>query len=188
MDSQIWPSPGTPARPRGRIPSPIGRFIRTKQASSAVEFALTAAPFAALLVAILQTAVILLAQQVLQTATEQAARLIMTGQAQNAGMSSSQFQQKVCNHATALFSCSGIYVTVQTFSNFSSVSMTSPVSNGQMNSSLLQFTPGGDGDIVVVQTYYEWPLVLGPLGFNMSNMNGNSLLLVGTAAFRNEPF
>ena len=171
-----------------RMLSAIVRFVRARKAATAVEFAIVAAPFVALLVAILQIAVVLFAQQVLQTATEQAGRLIMTGQAQNAGMSSSQFQQEVCDHATALFNCSGLYVNVQTFTSFSSVSMTNPVSNGVLNSSLLQYSPGGDGDIVVVQTFYEWPLVLGPLGFNLSNMNGNALLLVGTAAFRNEPF
>jgi hypothetical protein len=112
----------------------------------------------------------------------------MTGQVQAGGMSSSQFQQQVCNHATALFNCSGLYVNVQTFATFSSVSMTNPVSNGKIKTGLLQFAPGGDGDIVVVQTFYQWPVVLGPLGFNLANMNGNTLLLVGTAAFRNEPF
>jgi Flp pilus assembly protein TadG len=172
----------------GRAQSAIVRFARASKAATAVEFAIVAAPFVALLVAILQIAVVLFAQQVLQTATEQASRLIMTGQAQNAGMSSGQFQQEVCDHATALFSCSGLYVNVQTFSSFSSVNMTNPVSNGQLNSSQLQYSPGAQGDIVVVQTFYEWPVILGPLGFNLANMSGNALLLVGTAAFRNEPY
>jgi Flp pilus assembly protein TadG len=188
MDAQICSGRNPTGRWPGRMLPAIARFARAQRAATAVEFAIISAPFVALLVAILQIALVLLAQQVLQTATEQAARLIMTGQAQNGGMSASQFQQQVCNHATALFNCSGLYVNVQTFSTFSSVSMTNPVSNGQINTDMLQYSPGGDGDIVAVQTFYQWPLVLGPLGFNLSNMNGNTLLLVGTAAFRNEPF
>jgi Flp pilus assembly protein TadG len=168
--------------------SKFREFVRTRRANSAVQFALVAAPLAALLVAIVQTAVVLLAQEVLQTATEQAARLIMTGQAQNEGMTASQFQQQICSHATALFNCTNMYVEVQTFANFSSVTMTNPIVNGQLSVNSLPYNPGNDGDIVVVQTYYPWPVVLAPLGFNLANLSGNKLLLVGTAAFRNEPF
>ena len=57
-------------------------FLICTRGATAVEFALVAAPFFALLIAILQTALIFLAQQVLQTATTEAARLVMTGQAQ----------------------------------------------------------------------------------------------------------
>jgi Flp pilus assembly protein TadG len=188
MDAQVCSGMSASKRRPARIPSAIGRFTLAQCGATAVEFAILAPPFIAILVAILQIAVVLIAQQVLQTATEQSARLIMTGQAQTGGMSAGQFQQQVCNQATALFNCSGLYVNVQTFSTFSSVSTTNPVSNGQMNTNLLQYSPGGNGDIVVVQTYYQWPLVLGPLGFNLGNMNGNALLLVGSAAFRNEPF
>jgi Flp pilus assembly protein TadG len=163
-------------------------FVRATHAATAVEFGLVAAPFIALLMAILQVGVVFMAQQVLQTATNQAARLIMTGQAQSQNMTAAQFQQQVCSDATSLFSCSGIYVNVQTFASFSTVSMTNPVQNGQFNNANLQFSPGGAGDIVVAQVFYQWPVYLGPLGFNLSNLNGNKLLLVGTAAFRNEPY
>ena len=170
------------------VASTCVRFIRSTRAATAVEFGMVAAPFIALLIAILQLAVVQIAQQVLQTATNQAARLIMTGQAQNEGMTSSGFQQQVCNNATPLFTCSNLYVNVQTFSSFSSVSMTNPDNNGTFNSSNLGYSPGADGDIVVVQSFYQWPVVLGPLGFNLSNMSGDNLLLVATAAFRNEPY
>jgi Flp pilus assembly protein TadG len=165
-----------------------GRFLRSTRAATAVEFGMVAAPFIALLIAILELAVVQIAQQVLQTATNQAARLIMTGQAQNEGMTSTQFQQQVCNNATPLFTCANLYVNVQTFSTFSSVSMTNPDNGGTFSPGSLGYSPGGDGDIVVVQSFYQWPVVLGPLGFNLSNMSGNKLLLVATAAFRNEPY
>jgi Flp pilus assembly protein TadG len=170
------------------IASTCDRFIRSTRAATAVEFGMVAAPFIALLIAILQLAVVQICQQVLQTATNQAARLIMTGQAQTEGLTSSQFQQQVCNDATPLFTCANLYVNVQTFSTFSSVAMTNPDSSGTFSSSGLGYTPGGDGDIVVVQSFYQLPVVLGPLGFNLSNMSGNKLLLVATAAFRNEPY
>ncbi|MGD0190265.1 MAG: TadE/TadG family type IV pilus assembly protein [Rhizomicrobium sp.] len=164
------------------------RFLRTERGATAVEFSLVAAPFIALLVAILQIGVVLIAQSVLQTATSQAARLIMTGQAQNQGMTSAQFQSQVCTDVTPLFNCGGIYVSVQTYATFGSITLTSPIQNGVFNAGSMQYNPGGPGDIVVAQAFYQWPVFLAPLGFNLSNLNGNKLLIVGTAAFRNEPY
>jgi Flp pilus assembly protein TadG len=154
----------------------FGRFARATRGATAVEFGIVAIPFVALLVAILQVGAVLVAQQVLQTATTKAARLIMTGQAQTQSMTAAQFQQQVCTAATSLFSCSGIYVNVQTFSSFGS------------NGAAMQWNPGGPGQIVVAQAYYQWPVVLAPLGFNLSNLSGSQLLIVGTSAFRNEPY
>ncbi len=64
----------------------VRRFARAEDGATAVEFALVATPFVALLIAILETALVFFAQQVLQTAATQSARLIMTGQAQTANM------------------------------------------------------------------------------------------------------
>jgi len=44
------------------------------------------------------------------------------------------------------------------------------------------------GDIVVVRMFYQWPLFVTGLGYNISNLAGSKRLLSATAAFRNEPF
>lgn len=148
---------------------------------------MVAVPFLALVFLMLNTALVFFAQQSLQTATTEAARLIMTGQAQNQSMTATQFQQQVCANATSLFTCSGIYVNVQTFSTFSSVTMLNPVSNGKFNSTM-NFAMGNSGDIELVQVFYEWPLFATALGYNFANVNGNQDLLVASVAFRNEPY
>ena len=61
------------------------RFVRQQDGAAAVEFALVAAPFLALTFAILETAMVFFAGQTLEAAAADAGRLIMTGQAQNAG-------------------------------------------------------------------------------------------------------
>lgn len=162
-------------------------FIRRKDGSTAVEFALVAAPFFALIFAVFEMGYAFLAQQVLQTATTQSARLIMTGQAQTQSMTAAQFKQQVCGKIVIL-DCSKIYVNVQTFSSFSTISELNPLQNGAFNSGSLNFTTGGAGDIMLVQVFYQLPIVLTPLGINLSNMNGNMRLLMATAVFRNEPF
>ncbi len=164
------------------------RFLHATRAAAAVEFALIVPPFVAILLSILQLGVVMIAQEVLQTATNQAARLIMTGQAQTSNMTSAQFHSKVCTNAAGLFSCPLIYVNVQTFATFTSVNTAAPVTGGNLQTTSMKYVPGGNGDIVVVQSFYPWPVIPGPLNFNFSNLNGNKLLLVATAAFRNEPY
>lgn len=171
-----------------KIRYPLRRFGSCVRGATAVEFALVAAPFCAMLIAILQTALVFLAQQVLQTATTEAARLVMTGQAQTQNLSAAQFQTDVCGFAAPFFTCSGLYVNVQTFSSFSGMTQMSPLQNGKFNSGTMNYGTGGPGDVVLLQVFYQWPIVLGPLGFNLSNMSGNNRLLVGTAVFRNEPY
>ncbi len=169
-------------------PVRVRRFVRTEDGATAVEFALVATPFVALLIAILETAIVFFAQQVLQTAATQAGRLIMTGQAQTANMTASQFKTQVCNAAGSMFDCSNIYVNVQTFSSFGNVAMLNPVSAGSFQAGQMNYNAGNPGDIVLVQVFYQWQVFPAPLGFDLSNLSGNLRLLVGTAAFRNEPY
>ena len=166
------------------------RFARCRSGSAAVEFAMIAAPFLALIFLILNTAMAFVAQQTLQTATTQAARLVMTGQAQSQGMSASQFQQAICANLTALFTCSGIYVSVQTFTTFTTMNSTpsTAFANGTFNSAGMPYTLGNKGDIELIQVFYQWPIFATGLGFNFSNDGGTTDLLIASAAFRNEPF
>jgi len=165
------------------------RFIREQGGSAAVEFALIAVPFLALLFAILETALVFFAGQTLEAAVSDASRLIMTGQAQTAGYSQADFKTQVCNRIAGLFDCSGgVYVDVKQYANFSSVSSASPVTNGAFDTTKMAYVPGGPGCIEVVTLYYQWPIYVSLLGNNLSNLNGSKRLLVATSVFRNEPY
>ena len=58
----------------------LRRFARAREGSAAIEFGLVAAPFLALLFAIMETAFVFFAGQSLEYAASQGGRLIMTGQ------------------------------------------------------------------------------------------------------------
>jgi Flp pilus assembly protein TadG len=167
----------------------IRRFARQGDASTAVEFGLLAAPFVAALFAILQTALIFFAEQTLETAAATSARLIFTGQAQLNGWTAAQFKNQVCNQIHGIFNCSnGVYIDVETYPSFSTVNTSLPIVNGSLNSSVLGYNPGGPGDIVVLRLYYQYPVYVSLLGFNMSNLNGGYDLFAATAVFKNEPY
>ena len=156
-----------------------------------VEFGLVVAPFIALLFAILQTVLVFFAGRVLDTAVAQSARLILTGQAQDGGFTQSAFSSAVCGKVYALFSCGGLMIDVQTASSFANANTSTPTltfdTNGNVTNNW-QYQPGNPGDIVVVRVMYQWPVFLGPLGFNLSNLGSGKRLLTSTAAFKNEPY
>jgi hypothetical protein len=170
-------------------------FARRQDGAAAVEFAIVALPFFAMLFATLETAMVFFAGQTLETAVMDASRLVMTGQAQTAGLSQTQFKEKVClgddgqgRPIFALFDCMGkLTVNVEKYSSFSAADLTRPV-DGQGKVKPATYNPGGPCEIIVARLIYEFPVHVALLGFNLSDMAGNKRLLVATSVFRNEPF
>jgi Flp pilus assembly protein TadG len=166
------------------------RLIRQQDGAAAIEFGLVAAPFLALVFAIMESAVVFFAGQALETAAADSARLIMTGQAQTQGFDQAAFKNAVCARIYGLFNCSGgLYVDVKSYPSFSSVNTTKPIdANGNLQTGNFGYQPGGPGDIVVVRLMYQWPVYVSLLGLNLSDMSGGKRLLMSTVAFRNEPY
>jgi Flp pilus assembly protein TadG len=166
----------------------LRRFRRNRQGAAALEFAIVAPIFLVLLFAILETALMFFASQVLETVTQQSARMILTGQAQNANYTQQNFQTYVCSQIPALFNCNNISVDVQSYNSFSQVTFPNQIdANGNFISNNLGYNPGGANCTVVVRVFYPWQLFVTGLGYNISNLANNQRLLTASAAFRNEP-
>lgn len=192
----------SPAPSRVSIGNTLRRFRRNRHGSAAVEFALVAPVFFALLFAIIETAIVFFAGQVLETITQNSARTVLTGQAQNGQLPAcpppppgqppctpaDQFKSYVCSQIPALFDCNKLYVDVESYSSFSSVVINSHIDGAGNFDTNMQYSPGNAGDIVVVRLFYQWPLFVTGLGYNIANLTGSQRLLVATAAFRNEPY
>jgi len=167
----------------------ISRFCRARQGATAVEFALIAPAFFALLIAIFQTAIFMFAQMVLQEAAEEAGRYFLTGQAQNGNWTASNIQTKVCPMIQALMTCANVIVVVQNASSFSAANTSAPAlySGGQPITSFT-YAPGTPGEIMVVQLVYKWSVISGPLGFVLSNLPNSAAEIMGVTAFMVEPY
>src|SRR3954447_13440344 len=85
----------------------VRRFAKGEEGVAAVEFGIVAAPFLALLFAIMETALVFFAGQVLETAVADSARMIMTGQAQAQKFDAPAFKNSVCSKIGGLFDCAG---------------------------------------------------------------------------------
>ncbi|BBU62392.1 pilus biosynthesis protein TadE [Methylosinus sp. C49] len=175
------------AKPRARGAG----LLACRRGAAIVEFAFIAAPLFAILIAICQVGVVFLAQQELESAVEKSARKLLTGEVQKGKLDQTQFKNTVCGGLTALFNCTQLIVDLQTASAFSSVDTSAPVltydSSGNVTNSW-KFQTGGVGSVLVLRVIYQFPVVGGPLGFNLANLPNGRRLLMSTAVFQVEPY
>lgn len=169
-----------------RTPGRTRRFGRDRSGASAVEFAIVAFPFIVLVLGLFEVALISFGSFVLDSATDQASRLIRTGQASN--FNKEQFRQAVCDRLTSPIGCdASLKIDVQKFSNFSSIQLAEPLDKDGKVRSDFAFDPGGKSEVVVVRVFYEWPLI-GKVPGGMGNMPNGNYMMISTSTFRNEPF
>ncbi len=165
------------------------RLARADDGIAAVEFALVAVPFLAVILAALQVLSIFLAQQILETVADAVSRQILTGNAQHQGLNQAQFQTMVCGEIPALLKCGGIMSDVEVASAFASANVSQPTltynSNGSV-SNIWQYSLGTQGQIVVMRLLYQWPVFNFVLPLS-DNTNGTHLLMA-TRVFRNENY
>jgi Flp pilus assembly protein TadG len=167
------------------------RFRRSRRGSAAVEFALVAPVFFALLFAIIETAIVFFADQVLETGLQDTARLIYTSQTQAAGTSQAAFKQGLCDRVAVMFACANLYVDVRSYPRGTPFTITDPIdgSGNFVNNFVYQPPTSGDTtSTVVVRAFYQWPLIVTGLGYNIANIgrgsSNSAKLLAATAAFR----
>ncbi|MGV8855927.1 MAG: TadE/TadG family type IV pilus assembly protein [Devosia sp.] len=179
---------GRMLRPCGR-----GRFVRDERGATAVEFGILAIPFFSIIGAILETSVVFLSGQILESAVQDTSRYIRTGQAQGMIVTAADFKSQVCGRLYGMFGdCSGLHVEVQTLNDFASLSITPPVDWTCTNlcgwTRTESYAPGKGSSIVVVQVYYKWPIVLSVGGMTLANLPEQKRLLASSTVFRNEPY
>ena len=160
-----------------------------RSGSAIVEFALIAPVFFLLIFAIMEVGIIFFAQSTLQTAANDIARLVRTGQAQNGAMTQTQIQNRVCTDIAPLMGCDqNLRVDVESFTNFGGESFSAPLNaSGNFNPDNA-YSPGSSCNVVLVRVYYAWPVFTPILTPFLSNMTSNRHLLYAAASFRNEPF
>lgn len=170
---------------RGRRPV---RRLGTRGAT-AIEFAIVAAPFFALMIAIFEISISFFVQQTLETAGEKASRQLMTGKAQKSNMNQTQYKALVCSKLPKFMKCDRLIVDVRSGNLYSQMNM-SPLAitfNGSGQPSAdTQFAPGKGGEITVSKIMYVWEANSGPLGFSLSNMANGSRLITAVNVFKTE--
>lgn len=176
------------------------RFAHDERGAVAVEFAILAVPFFALIFAIIETSLTFFAGQILDSAVHDASRKIRTGQAQNAadgGWDAADFRQAICDGLYGLMNCANVKIKVSVISNFSAATFTSPIGEDCTSTSppedcewaiVESYTPGASSEVVMVQAHYKWPTIVNIPGMSVGAMPDGTRLLSAVRVFKNEPF
>ena len=167
------------------------RFARDERGVTAIEFGILALPFFTIILAIIQTAIMFLATQVLDSALEDASRRVRTGEA--AGYSLTDFRNYMCGYTFNLLDCSKILLKSKVITNFGSVDLnpsieTCDTTTCTFSTTYEGFEPGAGRSVVQVSAYYRYPLIVVLPYFNLRNQPDNFRLISAIRVFRNEPF
>jgi Flp pilus assembly protein TadG len=168
----------------------VHRLIRDKKATAAVEFAFLALPFIVLIVGALQLFILLLTQQLIETAAEQIGRKILTGYVQKQAMTQSQFVTMACGLLPSTLNCNKLVIDVSVASSFSTAVTARPsvASIGNPTATtVLNYQPGTAGQIVVLRLMYALPVVSLP-GFNLQMTSYGLNFPLATSVFKNEAY
>ena len=199
---QHAPSLPEPQARRSRWRGCLSRLRADQRGVTAIEFAIVSPIFFFLMFVIAETAVIFIAEQVMDNAVFESARLIRTGQAQKgtwpnpdkeaapAPMTAEQFKADLCARMAVFISCDSpsFYLEVKSYANFADMNVSKPLKADETFDDPGAYDFGDSGEIVVVRAYYQWPTnkIFGDL--SLKNMNNGKRLIGSFAAFRNEPF
>jgi Flp pilus assembly protein TadG len=166
------------------------RLRRDQSGSAVVEFSFIAPIFFFLMFVIAETALVFIAEQVMDNAVFETARLIRTGQVQNASMTEEDFQDAVCARMSVFVDCDGtdFYLDVKSYDSFADMQLTAPTNEEDEFQAAGAFEFGEESEIVVMRAYYQWPTnkIFGSM--SLQNLSNGKRLIGSFAAFRNEPY
>jgi Flp pilus assembly protein TadG len=164
----------------------LRRFRRNRHGSAAVEFAIIAPVFFALVFAIIETGMVFFAGQVLETGVQDTGRIFYTSQAPT----ETALRASLCNSVTTLMDCgtANLCLDVRKFAKGVAIVLPTVVDSTGNYSCAVEMPTATDVDItVVVRAYYEWPLFVTGLGYNITSFkmsSGNKRLLAAATAVR----
>ena len=164
-----------------------------RRGAAALEFAIISIPFVLGTLSLMELCYNFYVQEMLDFATQNAARQIQIGAAQSSTGGALAFIQKtVCTTLTGLLPCSSISYSSQVVTDFFNLTGLGgiPLVGGVFSSSSLTFCPGRAGQLVLLTTYYPQSAINIPyFPASTVTVNGQSVhMIVSTAAFMNEQF
>lgn len=170
------------------------RFWRADSGTTMIEFAILAPIFFALLGATLETSLVFLTGQIVESAVQDAGRAVRTGQAQRRGDTLEKFRDAICSRTVGLVDCAQLHIEVTTVDNFKTATVTPPIDwSCKRNCSWTRpeaYLAGQGSSTVLVQVYYKYPLLLtsGFFGVGQSDLPDGKRLIGSVTVFKNEPF
>ena len=168
----------------------LARFAAERRGSTAVEFAMVAAPFFFMMFAVLELAFVFVLDSALENATIETGRLVRTGQANSQGYTASQFKTAMCQRMS-IFSgdcMAKVTIDVREIPQFTNPNPPDPTAGGSFSEAGLGYDNGDPGSLMLVRAWYRHSLFTPFLSQGLSRMGDGKAILTATTAFRNEPW
>ena len=164
-------------------------WIKTEKGSTAIEFSMLAMPFIYILIGTMEIGLMFASNSVLDGATNEAARMIRTGQIQQSGGDPKElFEDKLCEKASALLDCSRFQVEVVEMDHFSDYASYAATYDEDGNPEPRGFTPGGVNSVNLVRVYYRYHLATPLIGQFLANGPNNTRMMISTVVLETEPY
>lgn len=183
----------------------VARFTQARAGATAVEFALVAVPFFALVGACLENGIVFWEQEILQQAVADAGRQIYTGafQTANAGTTDTatlmaRFRTAMCTQSNGtprvtIFNCANVRVSITKADSYTAATPVSPVATNasgasDWNANFAGYSCAGASAIVVVQAAVDIPVFFTLLGAAVPNLPNKRRVLQAATVFKVEPY
>lgn len=129
------------------------------------------------------------AGSMLEGATGSAARLIRTGQIQQAADSDPEaaFRSALCSYASVLIDCNNVQIEVQRLDSFADVDALPPSFNEDGDFVSRGFAAGGSNDRVLVRAVYRYPMMTPFIGPLLTGPD-NTRLFISSVVLQTEPY
>ena len=164
----------------------INTWYKRRDGAAAIEFALLVMPFLLITLGIIELSLMFLSASIVEGATDSAARLIRTGQIQQAsGDQETMFRDALCQYSTALVTCEDMIVEVQTIENYTDY--TAPVYDADGTMISQGFDPGGSNDKVIIRVAFRYTMITPIVGPILNGADGGTQF-ISTIVMQSEPY
>lgn len=173
----------------GALGKILRRWLKAKDGATAIEFSMLFVPYLMLMLGTLELALMYTSASLLEGATNQAARLIRTGQVQQAGAADPEgmFRDKLCQMASILITCDDIDIEVIPMDSYYDFSDLGAVFDEDGNMVSRGFDAGGSDDGVLVRVSYRYEMMTPFVGQLLAGPSG-SRLFMSTIVLQTEPY
>lgn len=167
----------------------IRQWCRKRDGATAVEFSLLALPLIVMVIGIIEISLMFTTQSLLDASASTAARLIRTGQIQEAGGNEELFRDALCNFARILIPCEDIQFQVQVLDDFGAAEETPPPAYDEDGNLIGQeFSPGDINSVILIRVAYQYSIMTPMMQPLLTNRGDGTRLMLSTIVMQNEPY
>ena len=164
-------------------------YVRRQDGTTAIEFSLLAIPYFLLTLGIIELSVMYASASLLEGATGSAARLIRTGQIQQATGQDPEtvFRDAMCDYARVLINCNDVQLEVVQMDSFADYGTYAPQFDADGNLLSQGFDAGGSNDRVLIRVAYRYHMMTPFIVTLLAGPNSERLFM-STIVLQTEPY